>query len=97
MMMWNDGYWGSGAGAGGWVMLVFMILFVVATIVAIVALVRYLGQPSAGATMIGTAPTAYGPAQAAGPVTESPKDILKRRYAAGEIERDEYLQKLGDL
>ena len=28
---------------------------------------------------------------------ESPKDILKRRYAAGEIEREEYLQKLGDL
>ena len=92
MMMWNDGYWGSGAGAGGWVMLVFMILFVVATIVAIVALVRYLGQPSAGA-----APTAYGPAQATGNVAEAPKDILKRRYAAGEIERDEYLQKLGDL
>jgi uncharacterized membrane protein len=27
----------------------------------------------------------------------SPQDILKRRYAAGEIEREEYLQKLGDL
>jgi len=97
-MMWNDGYWGSGAGAGGWVMLVFMILFVVATIVAIVALVRYLGQPSAGATAaISAAPAAYGLTPAAANVPESPKDILKRRYAAGEIERDEYLQKLGDL
>jgi uncharacterized membrane protein len=30
-------------------------------------------------------------------VPESPKDILKRRYAAGEIDREQYLQRLGDL
>ncbi len=90
-MMWNDGSWGFGAGPGGWVMLVFMIFFVVATVVAIVALIRYVGQPS------GTAPAAIGPAHAAVSAPESPKDILKRRYASGEIERDEYLQKLGDL
>jgi putative membrane protein len=90
-MMWNDGYWGHGAGWGGWVMLVFMIFFVVATIVAIVLLVRYLGQPSGHAPVgIGAAPAAFSP-------PESPKDILKRRYATGEIDRDEYLQKLGDL
>jgi uncharacterized membrane protein len=28
---------------------------------------------------------------------ESPRDILMRRYAAGEIERDEYFQRLADL
>ena len=33
----------------------------------------------------------------AAPAAETPQDILKRRYAAGEIEREEYLQKLGDL
>lgn len=27
----------------------------------------------------------------------SPQDVLKRRYAAGEIDREEYLQKLQDL
>jgi uncharacterized membrane protein len=30
-------------------------------------------------------------------VVESARDIVQRRYAAGEIEREEYLQKPGDL
>ncbi len=88
--MWNDnGYWGHGAGWEGWVMFMFMIVFVVAIIVAIVYLVRYLSQSSAASAAAGAAPTVHAP--------ESPKDILKRRYASGEIEREEYLQKLGDL
>ena len=90
-MMWNDGYWGHGAGWEGWVMLVFMIFFVVAIVIAIVFLVRYLGQQSGGTQAAAAAP----PAQTS--ALESPKDILKRRYASGEIEREEYLQKLGDL
>jgi len=91
-MMWDgNGYWGHGAGWEGWVMLMFMILFVVAIIVAIVFLVRYLGQSSGSASAVaGTAPTPVS-------APESPKDILKRRYAAGEIDREEYLQMLGDL
>lgn len=36
-------------------------------------------------------------APAQGSALETPRDILKQRYAAGEIERDEYLQKLADL
>jgi putative membrane protein len=88
-MMWNGGggYWG----AGGWIGLFFMILFAVAVVVAIVFLVRYLTQGTTGSQTHATPPTAYG----SGP--EPPKEILKRRYAAGEIDRDEYLQKLGDL
>jgi putative membrane protein len=91
-MMWDgNGYWGHGAGWEGWLMLMFMIVFVVAVVVAIVFLVRYLGQPSGGASAAaGVAPTPVN-------APESPKDILTRRYAAGEIEREEYLQKLGDL
>jgi len=88
-MMWDgNGYWGSG---GGWLTLMFMIVFVVAVIVAIVFLVRYLSQTPGGSS----SPMAAPPTLTSAP--ESPKDILKRRYAAGEIDRDEYLQKLGDL
>jgi uncharacterized membrane protein len=28
---------------------------------------------------------------------EGPRDIVQRRYASGEIDREEYLQKLKDL
>ncbi len=91
-MMWDgNGYWGHGAGGQGWVMLVFMIVFLIAAVVAVVFFVRYLGQSSGGASA--AAPVAAPPMNA----PEAPKDILKRRYALGEIERDEYLQKLGDL
>jgi putative membrane protein len=88
-MMWDgNGNWGSG---GGWVMLALIVVVVIAVIVAIVFLVRYLGQTHGGMSSMAAA----SPASTSGP--ESPKDILKRRYAAGEIDRDEYLQRLGDL
>ena len=86
-MMWNgNGHWGS----GDWATLALLVIAVIAVIVAVVFLVRYLSRTS------GTFSTAaVPPASASGP--ESPKDILKRRYAAGEIDRDEYQRMLGDL
>ena len=86
MMQDGNGSWGAD---GSWVMLALIIIAVIAVIVAAVFLVRYLrraGGPSAAAVP---------PSSASG--AESPKDILKRRYSAGEIDRDEYLQKLDDL
>jgi putative membrane protein len=86
-MMWNDnGHWGS----SDWATLALIVIAAVAMIVAIVFLVRYLGRT--GGT---SSSTAVPPTAASGP--ESPKDILKRRYAAGEIDREEYLRMLGDL
>jgi len=65
-----------------------MILLTVAVIVATVFLVRGLrGSPASGTTGAGARPVA----------SESPKDIVNRRYAAGEIDREEYEQKLRDL
>jgi len=69
-------------------MFAFMIVFVVAVVVGIVFLVRYLVQASS----LPAAWSAGMPTAAAAP--ESPKDVLKRRYAAGEIDRAEYLQTL---
>jgi putative membrane protein len=85
-MMWD----GNGDPGGGWVMLALIVGVVVAVIVAIVFVARYLSR--IGGT---SSRAAVPPASTGGP--ESPRDILKRRYATGEIDRDEYLQTLGDL
>jgi putative membrane protein len=88
-MMWNgNGHWGSG---GDWATLALVVVLVIAVIVAIVFLVRYLSRRPGGTS----APAATPPTSTGGP--ESPKEILKRRYAAGEIDREEYLQRLDDL
>jgi len=91
-MMWDgNGYGNNGWGWEGWVMFVFMIIFAVAVVVAVAFLIKYLSQSS------GVSAGAASPLPPQGNIPESPKDILKRRYAAGEIDRDEYLQRLGDL
>jgi putative membrane protein len=76
--------WG-GMGGGGWLLAVLLIVLVAALIVGVVFLVRGLGGGVTGGGM----PQAGA--------RESPQDVLKRRYAAGEIEREEYEQKLRDL
>jgi putative membrane protein len=75
--------WG-GMGGGGW-LVVLLLIVVAALIVGVVFLVRGLG----GGVTDGGMPQAGA--------RESPQDVLKRRYAAGEIEREEYEQKLRDL
>lgn len=78
--------WGGGpAAAGGWTWglgmglgWLMMLAFWGALIVGVVALVRWLG---------GTADRSRSPAAA-----ESALDILKRRYAAGELTAEQYQQ-----
>lgn len=78
--------WGFG-GTGAWLMVLLSTVVVLAVIAGVVLLVRGLGGSG----------TAGGSTLAGRPSRESPQDILKRRYAAGEIDREEYEKALHDL
>jgi putative membrane protein len=85
---WGGGYggWGHGPGmmggyGGGWYGGIFMIVFWIVVIVGIVFLIRWLVQSTRGGA--GSA--------------ESALEILKRRYANGEINKKEFEQKKKDL
>ena len=66
----------------------FMILVLAVVIAAVVLMVRWLGGPSHG-----SAPTYHAPA------SRTALDILKERFARGEIDKDEFEERrrlLGD-
>ena len=96
-MMW---WWDGGHWAGwGWIGIIVMVLFWVAVIVGIVYLVRALARrPGAGEGQQGPsgAPGAQAPTQASQGKSE-PLRILEERYARGEIDREEFLQRKADL
>ena len=66
--------------SGGWYAMIFgpllMILFLAAMIALVVILVRWLGGPARGNT--------------ATPIPHTPLDILKERFARGEIDKAEF-------
>lgn len=77
MMYWtNGGWWMMGL---GWI---FMVSIWALVILAVVAMLRWLGMPWGGR---------------GGTQHKTPLDILKERYARGEIDREEYEQKRRDL
>lgn len=68
-------HWDWGGGWGGMILGPFMMILVVALIVMIVVLaLRWLG----------------GAGSAAAPPSKAPLDILKQRFARGEIDREEF-------
>ena len=69
------GHWGMGYGVG-WI---FMVLFWLLVIVAIAAVVKWLFTST-------RSPATHTPT----PNGKSPLDVLKMRYARGEIGREEY-------
>jgi putative membrane protein len=82
MMMYGWDGWGW----GGWVvMTVVMVLFWAALITAVILAIRYL----AGSRDTAASPTALGRSRA--------EDVLAERFASGEIDNDEYRQRLGQL
>ena len=86
---WQYGGWGMmgpgtmGGFGWGWLMPIFMILFWGLIIWAIVALVRGLTQ--------------HDGSKSAGERGDSALEILKSRYAKGEISKEEYEEKKKDL
>ncbi len=77
-MMWPWFNWGfGGIGGYGWIMFIFMIIFWGLVIWGIVALIRAAGHREY-----------HNPDR-----PDSAMEILKRRYAAGEITREEYEEK----
>ena len=81
------GYGGHMWDGGGWGHYVFgplmMLLFLAVIVAVVVLLVRWIGGVGGGAH----APRAASDA----------RDLLDERYAKGEIEREEYLQRKKDL
>jgi putative membrane protein len=87
---WRGHGWGMGPGmmgwgyGMGWFGMISMALFWIALIVGIVLLIRWL----------------LGSARGRGsghPAEDSPLEILKRRYARGEINKEEFEEKKKDL
>jgi putative membrane protein len=80
-----------GFSAGGWDWTVWLILgLAVVLVIAVVVAVIFFLRSRVSASAVGSRVS-----RPSSP--ESPQEILKRRYAAGEIDRDEYQRKLRDL
>ena len=90
-MMWHgDDFWSLSMLGGGWLMFFGLILVTVLVVLLVVFLTRQATHPSGlGAGMAQTPPVT--------PPPDSPREILKRRYAAGEVDREDYLKRLSDL
>jgi putative membrane protein len=71
--------WWNGGGTGVFFGPLFMFLILAATVVLIVLLIRWLGGPLTGV-----------PSSSLVPRLTTPLDILKERYAKGEINKTEF-------
>jgi putative membrane protein len=90
LAQWRGYDWGHGPGmmgggyGGGWFGGIFMVIFWIAVIIGIIFLIRWLVQS--------TSAGGHGARS-----EEAALDILKKRYARGEIDKKEFEQKKKDL
>lgn len=81
-----DGMFGSGLGM----------------IIMVIVMLAVLGLAIAGAVWVvrevgGRSRRAIEPPATGAPAVDGPREILQRRYAAGEIDEDEYFRRLSGL
>ena len=81
--------WGEGGDWGGWITMLLTVLFLAAAVIGVVFLVLGISRGRTDSSPESAPPTS-------GPESDA-RDIVRRRYASGEIDREEYLQKLRDL
>ncbi len=99
---WNDGPWGPGGmmgwGGMGWAGGFIMIVFWIAVVIGIVYLIRYLTRrPAADHPAGAWTPPAGWDRQGPSQPESSALRILEERYARGEIDRNEFLERKADL
>lgn len=91
-MMW---WWGGDWSLGHWLGIGFMSVFWIAVIVGVIFLIRRASsRPEAYGPPPGVQPPAPGSPSAA---SRESLRILEERYAKGEIDREEFLQRKTDL
>ena len=90
-MMHGFGYGAGIYGGLGLIGLIVNLVIVVGLIVALVLLIAWLWR------RVGTGGHMQATGQQSQPLESSAKQILQRRYAQGEITREQYQQMLADL
>jgi len=82
---WHMGQWMMGDWGMGWFGMIFMFLFWGLIIVGLVFLIRWLAQTTGDRNNSGVS------------MGSNAMDILKKRYAKGEIDKEEFDRKKKDL